>query len=69
MNLEIIILSEVNQKQIHDISYKWNLKEIQMNLYTKQTHRHRKLTWLPKGNGLRDKHKCGINIYTLLYLK
>ena len=30
---------------------------IQMNLFTKQkqTHRHRKQTWLPKGKGGRDK--------------
>ena len=26
MDLEIIILSEVEQKQIYDITYMWNLK-------------------------------------------
>ena len=36
----------------------WNLKNIiQTNLFTKQkqTHRHRKHTWLPKRKGGRDK--------------
>ena len=48
MDPEIIILSEVSQRQIHDITYMWNLiKMIQMNLYTKQkqTHRYRKQTY------------------------
>ena len=49
MDLEIIILSEVSQRQIsYDITYMWNLKKmIQMNLFTKQkqTHRHRKQTY------------------------
>ena len=52
MNLEIIILSELSQKDISYITYTWNLKKmIQMNLFTKQklTHQHRKQTWLPKG--------------------
>ena len=36
MNLENIILSEVRQRQIlYDITYTWNLKIMQMNLYTK----------------------------------
>ena len=41
MNLEIIILSKVNQRQISsDITSMWNLKKmIQMNLFMKQTHR------------------------------
>ena len=46
MNLEIIILCEVSQRQVScDIAYIWNLKKkIQMNLFTKQKqiHRHRK---------------------------
>ena len=48
MDLEIIILSEVSQRQIYDIACMWNFKKkIQMNLYTKQkwTHRHRKQTY------------------------
>ena len=38
MDLEMIILSEVSQRQMsYDITYKWNLKKmIQMNLFTKQ---------------------------------
>ena len=38
MDLAIIILSEVSQRQIsYDITYMWNLiKMIQMNLFTKQ---------------------------------
>ena len=49
MDLEIVILSEVRQRQIsYDITCMWNLKKmIQMNLHTKQkqTHRHRKQTY------------------------
>ena len=51
MDLEIIISSEVRQKEkvkYCDITYIWNLKKmIQMNLFTKQkqTHRHRKQTY------------------------
>ena len=47
MDLEIIILSEVSQKEKdryhYGITYMWN-QMIQMNLFTKQkqTHRHRK---------------------------
>ena len=43
MDLDIIILSEVSQRQIsYDIAYMWNLKKMQMKLYTKQkqTHKH-----------------------------
>ena len=37
MDLEIIILSEISQKQIYDITYMWTLKKmIQMNLLIKQ---------------------------------
>ena len=38
MDLEIIILSEINQRQIsYGITYVWNLKKmIQMNLFTRQ---------------------------------
>ena len=45
MDLEMVILSEVSQRQIsYDITYMWNLKKyIQMNIFTKQkqTYRHR----------------------------
>ena len=37
MDLEITILSEINQRQIlHFITYMWKFKKIQMNLYPKQ---------------------------------
>ena len=44
---ECIILSEASQRQIlYDMTCMWNLKIIQMNLYTrqKQAHRYRKQT-------------------------
>ena len=48
-NLEDITLSEVSQteKDKYDVTYMWNLKIIQINLYTKhkQIHRHRKQTY------------------------
>ena len=50
---KIIILSEVSQTEkdrYHMISCVCGiLKIVQMNLFTKQKHRHRKQTWLPKG--------------------
>ena len=51
MHLEIIILSEVNQRQIsYDIAYMWNLKEkIQVNLFTKQIHRLREPSYGHQG--------------------
>ena len=47
MDLETIILSEVREKDRYCmITYMWNLKKmIQRNLFTKQTHRHRKQTY------------------------
>ena len=37
IHLEIIILSEVRQRQISYITYLWNLKNVtQINLFTKQ---------------------------------
>ena len=47
MDLEVIIQSEVNQKNKYHISLMWKpkkKKKIQINLFTKQkqTHRHRK---------------------------
>ena len=42
IDLEIIILSEVNQREISYIIYMWNLKKmIQMNLFAKQKQTHR----------------------------
>ena len=57
MNLEIIILSEVksdSERQIpYDITYRWDLNMIQMNLFTKQkqTHRQREQTCGCQGGG------------------
>ena len=63
VDLEIIILSEVNQtRQIsHDITYMWNLKKmVQMNLFAKekQSHRCRKQTYGYQG-GKRGRDKLG----------
>ena len=61
MDLEIIILCEVSQRQkSYDITYMWNRKKmIQMNLFTKQkqAHRHRKQCYgYQRGKGWeRDK--------------
>ena len=47
MQLEIIILSEVSQKDVpYDITYTWNLKyDTDELIYgTKQTHRHKEQT-------------------------
>ena len=52
MDLEIIILSEVNQRKTNIIiaSLIGGIKNmIQMNLFTKQTLRHKKLTNFSKG--------------------
>ena len=55
MDLEIIILSEINQTEKDKYHMVWNLKKmIQMNLFTKQkqTHRLRKETYgYQKGKG------------------
>ena len=77
MDLEIIILSKVNQTEkdkYHDITYTWNLKNmIQMNLFTKQKqiHRHRKQAYgYQRGNvGGGINQEFGFNRYTLLYIK
>ena len=60
MDLEIIIPSEVSQKEkdkyhmIEVICGIWNI--IQMNLFTKQKHRHKKQIYgYQRGSGERDK--------------
>ena len=76
VDLEIIILSKVSQREIsYDIACMQNFfKMIQMNLFTKHTdtHRLRKLTYgYGRGAG-REKRivrEFGIDMYTLLYLK
>ena len=53
MDLEIITLSEVNQRQISYISM-WNLKEmIQMNLFKKQrdSETQKQIVGYPRGAG------------------
>ena len=44
MHIEIIILSEIRERQTsYNITYVWNIKKkLQMNLLTKETHKHRK---------------------------
>ena len=69
MDTEIIILSEVRQRQIsYFITYMWNVRDNNTNeLYTKQkwTHRHRKQTYVTKGEVGGINQEFGINIYTL----
>ena len=53
-HLEMSILSNSErERQIHDITYMWNLKYDKMNLSTKQkqTHRHREQTRNCQGGG------------------
>ena len=40
MQLEIIILSEVRQRQMYDMTYMESQKMIQMNIFTKQKQTH-----------------------------
>ena len=73
MNLEIIILSEINQRGrlIYDIAYMQNLKNvIQMTLFTKQKQTQNKFMVIRReryGRGVD--WEFGIDMYTLLYLK
>ena len=74
MHLEIIIVSEVNQRQIsYDIAYMQSLKKmIQMNLFAKQTtHRLRNEHLITTGKwwGQGINWEAGIDMFTLLYLK
>ena len=59
MGLEFIILSEVNQRKTNIIWYPLHMeskKMLQMNLFTKQLHRHRKPTYAyQSGKEERDK--------------
>ena len=69
MVLELIILNKVsmtNKDKYHDITYMYDSKMIQMNLFAKQkqTHRHRKQTY-----GYQRGKEIGINRYTLIYRK
>ena len=50
MDLEIVILSEANQrKAIYDITYMWNLKKHTNELNYKTDSQTWKTVWLPKG--------------------
>ena len=54
MNLEIIILSEVRERQIYDITHMWNLilkKDTNELIYKTETDLQKTKTnlWLPKG--------------------
>ena len=56
MDLEIVILNEVNQRQIsYDIAYVWNLKKNYTNelIYKTETDPQTQTTnlWLPKEKG------------------
>ena len=71
MNLEIIILSEINQRGrlIYDIAYMQNLKNMmQMTLFTKQKQTQNKFMVIS-----RERYGRGVDwefdMYTLLYLK
>ena len=55
-DLETVILSEVRENQVHDVTYVVESKQmVQMNLFTKQSHRCRKQTWLLGKKEGRDK--------------
>ena len=50
-------IKKVSQQMSYDITYMWNLKKIQMNLFIKrkQTHRHKKQAYgYLKGRGGKD---------------
>ena len=74
IDLEIIILSEVSQRQIsYDITYIWNLKKNNTNelIYKTEIDPQTWKTnlWLPGGKGGRGINwKIGNDIYTLLYI-
>ena len=67
------ILQSQRKTILHNITYGWNLKIIQINLYTK---RKQSQTWkinscLPKGKGKEGgiNWEYGINRYKLLSIK
>ena len=75
IDTEIIILSEVNQRQIsYDITYMWNLKKKndanELISKQKQIQGQKTNLWLPKWKECWVVNQdLGINIYTLLYIK
>ena len=56
------ILQSQRKTILHNITYGWNLKIIQINLYTKekQTHGHRKQIMVIKGEREWGRFKLGI---------
>ena len=54
-DLEKIILNEIRQRQIHDITYMWNLKYNTKDLiYQTETDTQRSKLWLPRWRGMRE---------------
>ena len=63
MQLEIIILSEVRQKEKdkYDITYMWNLKYGTNELiYKTETDSQRSDLWLPRGERGRERDGLGV---------
>ena len=77
MGLEVIILSEVSQtekeKYCMTSPYMWNLKRNDTNALTKQKETRRlkrtNLRWPGERLGEGIVRECGMDMYTLLYLK
>ena len=71
LDLEIIILSEIREKQIHDITYKWNLKNYTNELIYKTKRDsgfENKLTLIKEKDGGRDKFRVWDQyIYIIIY--
>ena len=60
MDLEMIILGEVSQRNKSDITYIWNLKKYMKNLQSNnKLIDTENILWLPKGKG-RGRDKLGV---------
>ena len=71
-DIDIITLSEeryFSERQISYITNMWNLKMIQMNLFTTEINSHtsKTNTWLPKRKGRDNLGVSDKNIYTSVY--
>ena len=73
LDLEIITLSEVSQRQIYRLYVQSKKNDTNEVIYETEIEPQTWTTnlWLPKGKvaGGRYKLESGINIYTLLYIK
>ena len=70
MDLEMIVLSEVRQRQIYAITYLWNLKQDTMNFTKrKETQRRRKQTYGHQRERGEINQEFGIHRNTPLYIK